>query len=153
MGMRACTLVQFRYAWRQHSALWGGNMSWDTLAVIERNEHILSGAWVFRGTRVPVTALFENLRDGATIDQFLEWFPGGTREQVQAVLAYEMQHFAAAAWESSLIKAHLCYYGERSLKEASQPSMNRVGRPSRTVNSWQSRSKLDLMCLSRLTRI
>jgi len=42
-----------------------------------------------------VTALFENLRDGATIDQFLEWFPGVTRAQVQAVLDHEMQHFMA----------------------------------------------------------
>jgi uncharacterized protein (DUF433 family) len=65
-------------------------------AVIERHDAVLNGAWVFRGTRVPVTALFENLRDGATIDQFLEWFPGVTRAQVAAVLEYEMQHFAAA---------------------------------------------------------
>jgi uncharacterized protein (DUF433 family) len=41
---------------------------------------------VFRGTRVPVVALFENLRDGAAIDDFLEWFPGVTRWQVDAVL-------------------------------------------------------------------
>jgi uncharacterized protein (DUF433 family) len=49
----------------------------------------MSGVWVFRGTRVPVAALFENLRDGATINQFLEWFPGVTRGQVEAVLDYE----------------------------------------------------------------
>ena len=36
----------------------------------------VSGAWLFCGTRVPVTALFENLEDGATIDDFVEWFPG-----------------------------------------------------------------------------
>jgi uncharacterized protein (DUF433 family) len=34
-----------------------------------------------------VAALFENLRDGATIDEFLEWFPGVTRAQVEAVTA------------------------------------------------------------------
>jgi uncharacterized protein (DUF433 family) len=66
----------------------------EVLAAIERDNEILSGVWVFRGTRVPVSALFENLRDGATIDQFLEWFPGVTRAQVEAVLEYEMQHFA-----------------------------------------------------------
>ncbi len=49
----------------------------------------MSGVWVFRGTRVPVAALFENFRDGATINQFLEWFPGVTRGQVEAVLDYE----------------------------------------------------------------
>jgi uncharacterized protein (DUF433 family) len=57
---------------------------------IERHPGKVSGQWVFRGTRVPITALFENLRDGATIDQFLEWFPGVKREQVVAVLEHEM---------------------------------------------------------------
>jgi uncharacterized protein (DUF433 family) len=66
--------------------------NWTTLPEIERDTDTVSGAWVFRGTRVPVAALFENLRDGATVDQFLEWFPGVTRAQVQAVLDYEVQH-------------------------------------------------------------
>ena len=57
---------------------------------IERHPGKVSGQWVFRGTRVPLTALFENLRDGATIDQFLEWFPGVQREHVIAVLEHEM---------------------------------------------------------------
>ena len=70
---------------------------WERLPAIERDQHTLSGAWVFRGTRVPVTALFENLRDGATIDQFLEWFPGVTRAQVQTILDHEMLQFAATA--------------------------------------------------------
>ena len=35
---------------------------------------------------MPVTALFENLEDGATVDEFLEWFPGVKREQLEAVL-------------------------------------------------------------------
>ncbi|MBC8159729.1 MAG: DUF433 domain-containing protein [Roseiflexaceae bacterium] len=60
------------------------------LAAVESLPNKLSGAWVFRGTRVPVAALFENLRDGATIDQFLEWFPGVARADVDAVLAYEV---------------------------------------------------------------
>ena len=60
-------------------------ISWVTCESVERNHDIASGAWVFKGTRVPVTALFENLSDGATIDQFLSWFPGVTREQVEDV--------------------------------------------------------------------
>lgn len=59
---------------------------WDSLAAVERRPDTFSGAWVFRNTRVPVAALFENLRDGATVDEFLEWFPGVTRAQVEAVL-------------------------------------------------------------------
>jgi uncharacterized protein (DUF433 family) len=56
----------------------------------------LSGAWVFRKTRVPVKALFENLEDGATVDQFLEWFPGVTREQALAVLEFAEASLATA---------------------------------------------------------
>ena len=64
---------------------------WRQLDAVERSPDVLSGAWVFRGTRVPVAALFENLRDGATVDDFLAWFPGVTRAQVEAVLNAEAQ--------------------------------------------------------------
>jgi uncharacterized protein (DUF433 family) len=64
---------------------------WRQLDVVERSPEVVSGAWVFRGTRVPVAALFENLRDGATVDDFLAWFPGVTRAQVEAILDAEAQ--------------------------------------------------------------
>lgn len=53
---------------------------------IERDSNVLSREWVFRGTRVPVSALFENLKDRASIDEFLDWFPGVQRDQVVATL-------------------------------------------------------------------
>ncbi len=59
---------------------------WETLNAVERHPAKVSGVWLFRGTRVPVAALFENVKDGATIDQFLEWFPGVERWQVESVL-------------------------------------------------------------------
>ncbi|MGD1908280.1 MAG: DUF433 domain-containing protein [Leptolyngbyaceae cyanobacterium] len=55
------------------------------LKVLERNPDCVSGAWVFRGTRVPVAAFFENLKDGASIEQFIEWFPGVQQAQVEAL--------------------------------------------------------------------
>lgn len=58
----------------------------NTLTMLERHPDKVSGALVFKGTRVPVAAFFENLKDGASIDQFLEWFPGVTRAQVEALL-------------------------------------------------------------------
>ena len=61
-------------------------LDWSTCPAVERDPERVSGAWVFRGTRVPVFALFENLEDGAQIDQFVEWFPGVTVEQVRSVL-------------------------------------------------------------------
>ena len=60
------------------------------LTIMERDPAKVSGAWIFRGTRFPVSAFFENLKDGASIDQFLEWFPGVTRAQVEALLDYEL---------------------------------------------------------------
>jgi uncharacterized protein (DUF433 family) len=59
---------------------------WQDCTEVERVPGKVSGAWVFRGTRVPVAALFENLEDGASIDDFLAWFPGVTRDQVRRVL-------------------------------------------------------------------
>jgi len=64
---------------------------WETLNAVERDPNKVSGAWVFRGTRVPLSALFENLRDGATVEDFLEWFPGVKRRQVEAVLNHELE--------------------------------------------------------------
>jgi uncharacterized protein (DUF433 family) len=70
--------------------------TWENCEAVERHPDRVSGAWVFRGTRVPVAALFENLRDGASIEEFLAWFPGVERSQVEAVLDTE----AAAARSS-----------------------------------------------------
>jgi uncharacterized protein (DUF433 family) len=69
---------------------------WDKCDEVERDPDKVSGAWVFRGTRVPVATLFENLRDGATVDEFLTWFPGVERSQVEAVLDHEAASATAA---------------------------------------------------------
>lgn len=66
-------------------------LNWLGCSALERDAEKVSGAWVFRNTRVPVTALFENLEDGASVDEFLEWFPGVTKEQVTNVLEYTIQ--------------------------------------------------------------
>ncbi len=62
---------------------------WNTCSAVERDSEKVSGAWIFCGTRVHIGALFENLRDGATIEQFLEWFPGVERWQAESVLDHE----------------------------------------------------------------
>jgi uncharacterized protein (DUF433 family) len=66
-------------------------MDWSACPEVERDPEKVSGYWVFRNTRVPVVALFENLEGGASIDDFLLWFPGVTREQVEAVLEYTIK--------------------------------------------------------------
>jgi uncharacterized protein (DUF433 family) len=61
---------------------------WDKCSAVERLAKKVSGAWVFKDTRVPVRALFENLESGATVDDFVAWFPGVSREQVLAVIEF-----------------------------------------------------------------
>ena len=63
-------------------------IDWSTCPAVERDPELLSGVWVFRGTRVPISALFENLEDGAQVDQFVEWFPGVSLEQARTVLEH-----------------------------------------------------------------
>ena len=61
-------------------------IDWSSCPEVERDPQRVSGSWVFRRTRIPVAALFENLEDGAPVSQFVEWFPGVTIEQVRSVL-------------------------------------------------------------------
>ena len=63
-------------------------IDWSSCEAVESAPERVSGAWVFRGTRVPVAALFENLEDGVLIGQFVEWFPGVTLAQARAVLEH-----------------------------------------------------------------
>ena len=70
-------------------------IDWSSCSAVEQNPSRVSGAWVFRGTRVPVAALFENLEDGASIQDFVQWFPGVSLEQVRAVLEHAARSSAA----------------------------------------------------------
>ncbi|AUB82324.1 DUF433 domain-containing protein [Candidatus Thiodictyon syntrophicum] len=69
---------------------------WSSCPAVERDPEKVSGAWVFRGTRVPVSALFENLEDGAQLSDFVNWFPGVTLQQARAVLEHAAHTLEAA---------------------------------------------------------
>jgi uncharacterized protein (DUF433 family) len=72
-------------------------IDWSTCAAVERDTASVNGAWVFRGTRVPVAAPFENLEDDASVSQFVEWFPGVAVEQVRIVLEHAARSSLVAA--------------------------------------------------------
>ncbi len=72
-------------------------IDWSSCPTIERDPERVSGAWVFRGTRVPVAALFENLEDGALVSEFVAWFPGVTTDQARAVLEHAARSARATA--------------------------------------------------------
>ncbi|HEX7859412.1 MAG TPA: DUF433 domain-containing protein [Verrucomicrobiae bacterium] len=63
-------------------------INWSSCHAVERIPGKVSGAWLFKGTRLPVAALFENLNSGATIEDFLQWFEGVDRHHVEAVLEH-----------------------------------------------------------------
>lgn len=69
---------------------------WNECPAVEQTPGRVSGAWVFSGTRIPLFALYENLAAGATVEEFVEWFPGVEERQVRAVLEHEAETLRTA---------------------------------------------------------
>lgn len=72
------------------------SLGWSQCPAVESVPGKLSGAWVLKGTRMPVSAIFENIEVGANLDDLMEWFDGLDRDQVKAVI-----HFAARSLEKT----------------------------------------------------
>jgi len=66
-------------------------LDWSQCPAVESIPGKVSGAWVFKNTRMPVATVFENLQDGMTIDELIETFDGLTREQIESVLKFVAQ--------------------------------------------------------------
>jgi len=76
------------------------NLDWAQCSAVESIPGKVSGAWVLKGTRMPVSAIFENLEAGANIDDILNWYEGLDREQVKAVIEFaarSLDHAPAGA--------------------------------------------------------
>ena len=73
------------------------DLGWAGCAAVERDPQRVSGAWVFRGSRIPVAALFDNLEDGVSLAEFVELFPGVSEQQARQVLEHVARSTAAAA--------------------------------------------------------
>jgi uncharacterized protein (DUF433 family) len=71
-------------------------LDWSQCPAVESVPGRLSGAWVFRNTRMPVSAVFENLEAGATIDEIVEQFDI-SREQINEVLEFAARSLDAPA--------------------------------------------------------
>src|SRR3984957_15656347 len=74
-----------------------GALDWSQCPAVESVPGKVSGAWVFRNTRMPVAAVFENLEDGVTIDELVELYDGLTRDQVKSVLDFAARSLGAPA--------------------------------------------------------
>jgi uncharacterized protein (DUF433 family) len=72
-------------------------LDWSQCDAVESVPGKVSGAWVFRGTRIPVASVFENLQDGLTVDEIVGMFDGLNRQQVRTVLEFAAQSLEAPA--------------------------------------------------------
>ena len=63
-------------------------LDWSKCSAVESVPGKVSGAWVLRGTRMPVSVIFENLQSGANIDDIMNWFEGLDRDQIKAVIEF-----------------------------------------------------------------
>ncbi len=64
------------------------SLDWSKCSAVERTPGKVSGAWVLKGSRMPVSAILENLEAGASVEDLIEWFDGLNREQVEAVISF-----------------------------------------------------------------
>lgn len=78
------------------------SLDWSQCPAVESVPGKVSGAWVLRGTRMPMSIIFENLEAGANIDEILEWYEGLDREQVKAVIEFAARSLGEAPSSASL---------------------------------------------------
>lgn len=69
-------------------------LDWSQCPVVESVPGRLNGAWVFKDTRLPVSAVFLNLESGATVDEITDWFDI-EKERVVEVLKFAARSVAA----------------------------------------------------------
>ena len=79
-------------------------INWSNCPEVESVPGKVSGNWVFRNTRLPVYALFENLAGGATIYDFMEWFEGVEEADVKAVLEFVAQDLRARVPDAHTVR-------------------------------------------------
>lgn len=79
----------YRVFWKKERIM--ASLDWSQCPAVESIPGKVSGAWVLKGTRMPVSAIFENLEAGANLDDIMEWFDGLDREQVQAVIKFAVR--------------------------------------------------------------
>lgn len=79
-------------------------LDWSECPAVESVPGKMSGAWVLKGTRMPVSAIFENLEAGASLDNIMEWFDGLDRQQVEAVIDFAARSLDRAPARRALMR-------------------------------------------------
>src|SRR5207248_10963736 len=100
-------------------------LDWSQCPAVESIPGKVSGAWVLKGTRMPVSVIFENLKAGANCNEIMEWFEGLAREQVEAVIEFAARSLDVTP--SSPVTCLCWYFSTRVLRSLSV-------RPLRDIN-------------------
>ena len=66
-------------------------LGWQDCPAVERIAGRMSGAWVFKNTRIPLYTIFENLQEGASVADIASWFQGLTEDQINQVLEHQVR--------------------------------------------------------------
>ena len=74
-------------------------LDWSRCPAVERSTDKMSGAWVLKGTRMPVATIFENLAAGAGLEDVLTWYAGVARRQGRAVIEFAARSLDLSATE------------------------------------------------------
>lgn len=95
-------------------------LDWSQCPAVESIPGNVSGAWVLRGTRLPVSVIFENLEAGANIDNIMEWFQGLDRNQIKALIEFFRRFWQTALdWQCTVKRENLQHMCLSSRKTAS----------------------------------
>lgn len=114
-------------------------LDWSQCPVVERIPGKVSGAWVFRGTRLPVSTVFENLEAGASVDEIAEWFDVSL-DRIKAVLEFAENEISSSQSKDDVARSLAdrflsCGTNEKQLNA----EFHRRGRAEGDL-SWSSRS-------------
>jgi uncharacterized protein (DUF433 family) len=87
----------------------------------------VSGAWVLKGTRMPVSAIFENLEAGANLGDIMEWYDGLDRDQVKAVIEFAARSLDKAAALELYARLEKTQPGSEESKRISAQIIDAIG--------------------------
>src|SRR6266478_2362058 len=126
-------------------------LDWSQCPAVESVPGKVSGAWVFRGTRMPVATVFAGLEEGMTINDLIETYDGLTREHIEAVLEFAARSLEtpASAREMRILFDQGAPVQTRRSLEAHRRQESKGGAPWPTVSYRVSRKRPGLTCCSQ----
>jgi uncharacterized protein (DUF433 family) len=103
------------------------DLDWSQCPAVESVPGKVSGAWVLKGTRMPVSAIFENLEAGANLDDIMERYDGLDRDQVKAVIEFAARSLDKAAALELYARLEKTQPGSEESKRISAQIIDAIG--------------------------